>query len=46
MSDLLAVRLEIYEPAFSYIGVDYFGPIFKTKQKKQGQIRDNQNTVV
>ena len=34
MSDLPAERLAIYEPAFSYTGVDYFGPINLKQRKK------------
>ena len=34
MSDLPAERLAIYEPAFSYTGVDYFPPITLKQIKK------------
>ena len=38
MSDLPAERLEIYEPAINYTGMDYFGPINLKQSKYQGQI--------
>ena len=46
MSDLPAQRSAIYEPSFSYTGVNYFGPIILKQRKKQGQIRDNRNAMV
>ena len=27
MADLPDERIELYEPAFSYIGIDFFGPL-------------------
>ena len=42
MSDLPAERLAIYEPAFSYTEVDYFGPITLKQSKNQEQIQDSQ----
>ena len=41
MSDLPAERLAIYEPAFSYTGVDYFGPI-NLKQRKKTRTNSGQ----
>ena len=38
LSDLPTERLAIYEPAFSYTGVDCFDTIILKQSKKQGQI--------